>query len=159
MLSATWEARDDTPLPRLRPGSIGTHAQLPSIGCPKFAFRLIPLARNTRHPLLTNRLRCYEAFPTGLISRGSLRLFTLNIRGSLPVTLAANWLAGAWDQIRVASLILCFAHTALTELPLSPSLKIPITSSSLNRLLFISIEQSTADTVIKKWQRPFLSAC
>ena len=28
------EARDDTPLPRLRPGSIGIHAQMPSIGCP-----------------------------------------------------------------------------------------------------------------------------
>jgi hypothetical protein len=32
------EARDDTPLPRLRPGSIGIHAQMPSIGCPNVRF-------------------------------------------------------------------------------------------------------------------------
>jgi hypothetical protein len=56
------EARDDTPLPRLRPGSIGIRAQMPSIGCPNGSLSAsFRLAGNTRYRLLTNRLRRYAS--------------------------------------------------------------------------------------------------
>ena len=74
------EARDDTPPPSSSPSGSDRYPRQDAFDrlsqCSLSAsFRL---AGNTRHRLLTNRLRCYASLSTGLVSRGNLRLFTLN---------------------------------------------------------------------------------
>jgi glutamate/tyrosine decarboxylase-like PLP-dependent enzyme len=64
-----------------------------------------PLPENSQDPMQTLALLDEAGSPATVVSTGG-RYFGFVLGGALPATLAANWLAGAWDQnagLKVAS--------------------------------------------------------